>query len=388
MKTTEHYVIHFLQKFDAYPFVVRMQGRDYLIGNGNPGFRVIIHDDISKKGLLASTSLALGEAYMHGNIEIEGDLYQALNQILGQIGKFSKNVFAMRKLLMTSASRSNQKKEVTFHYDIGNQFYKMWLDETLSYSCGYFLSEQDTLFQAQQNKIDYILKKLYLREGMTLLDIGCGWGSLLIEAVKKYKVQGVGITLSLEQYKAFRARCKKENLEDKITVKLMDYRELADSGMQFDRVVSVGMLEHVGRKHYEMFMQNVDSVLKPKGICLLHFISALRESPGDPWIKKYIFPGGVIPSLREILAICGEMGFYTLNVESLRRHYNRTLLCWAGNFHKQQEKVKEMFDGEFVRMWDLYLCSCAAAFHNGIIDLHQLLLSKGVNNNLPMTKWF
>ena len=176
--------------------------------------------------MLSSTSLALGEAYMSGNLEIVGDLYNALDYFMSEMDKFSIDKKAMKKLIFTSISKKNQEKEVRSHYDIGNDFYKLWLDETMSYSCGYFLNDNDTLYQAQVNKVDYILKKLYLKEGMTLLDIGCGWGFLLIEAAKKYKIHGTGITLSVEQYNEFRRRIVDEGLEDYLEVKLMDYRDL------------------------------------------------------------------------------------------------------------------------------------------------------------------
>ena len=284
--------------------------------------------------------------------------------------------------------KKNQEKEVTSHYDIGNDFYKLWLDETMSYSCGYFIHEDDTLYQAQVNKVDYILKKLHLEEGMSLLDIGCGWGFLLIEAAKKYKVHGTGIALSHEQYAEFQRRIKDQGLEDYLTVELMDYRDLPKKEYQFDRVVSVGMLEHVGRDNYQLFLDCVEKVLKPGGLFLLHFISALKEHPGDPWVKKYIFPGGTVPSLREILNHMAEDNFHTLDIENLRLHYNKTLLHWEKNFRDNIEKEKTMFDEEFLRMWDLYLSACAATFHNGIIDLHQILMTKGVNNDLPMTRWY
>ncbi len=156
--------------------------------------------------------------------------------------------------MFTSTAKKNQQKEVQSHYDIGNDFYKLWLDETMSYSCGYFLHEDDSLYQAQLNKVDYILKKLYLKEGMSLLDIGCGWGFLLIEAAKKYGVHGMGITLSQEQYKEFQRRIAEEHLEQLLTVKLMDYRDIPKRGQTFDRIVSVGMVEHVGRDNYQLFM--------------------------------------------------------------------------------------------------------------------------------------
>lgn len=384
----EKAMIQFLGRFDAQPFLVRYEGSEYPIGEGEPAFTVHFKKAVPVSRLLTSTSLALGEAYMDGDIEIEGDLYQALDHFLGQMAKFSVDENALKKLIFTSTSKKNQAKEVTSHYDIGNDFYKIWLDETLSYSCGYFQTEEDTLFKAQQNKVDYILKKLYLKEGMSLLDIGCGWGYLLIEAAKKYKIKGTGITLSTEQFKECRRRIKEERLEELLTVELMDYRDLPKSGMLFDRVVSVGMVEHVGRDNYRLFMDCVNQVTKEGGLFLLHFISALQEHPGDPWIKKYIFPGGTVPSLREVLHCMAEDRFHTLDVENLRLHYNQTLLHWRKNYTDHLEEVRQMFDERFVRMWDLYLSSCAATFHNGIIDLHQVLASKGINNELPMIRWY
>ena len=384
----ENLMVKALNKFDDICFLVIVDGEEYKIGEGEPTFTAKFKESIPVSKLLSSTSLALGEAYMSGNLEIEGDLYHALDYFMSEMDKFSIDKKAMKKLIFTSISKKNQEKEVRSHYDIGNDFYKLWLDETMSYSCGYFLNDNDTLYQAQVNKVDYILKKLYLKEGITLLDIGCGWGFLLIEAAKKYKIHGTGITLSVEQYNEFRRRIVDEGLEDYLEVKLMDYRDLKNSDLKFDRVVSVGMLEHVGRDNYQLFIDCVNTVLKPHGLFLLHFISGLKEHPGDPWIKKYIFPGGVIPSLREIMNCLAEDNFHTLDVENLRNHYNRTLLCWEKNYKEHIDEVREMFDEEFVRMWDLYLSACAAIFHNGIIDIHQILVSKGVNNDLPIVRWY
>lgn len=386
----ENAVIPFLKKFDAVPFLVNIGGHDHIIGEeaGEPLFRVIFHKVPDIKEMMTSTSLALGEAYMRGEIEIEGSLYDALYHFLGQMEKFSTNRRALKKLLFSSSSQKNQKEEVCSHYDIGNNFYRLWLDPTMSYSCGYFPKQKTTLEEAQKEKVSRILEKLCLKEGMTLLDIGCGWGYLLTEAARKYKIKGVGITLSLEQHAAFKEKIRKEGLEDYLDVRIMDYRDLAESGLAFDRVVSVGMLEHVGRKNYELFLSKVKAVMNPGGLFLLHYISALKEFPGDPWIKKYIFPGGMVPSLREIVDLTADYQFYVLDIESLRRHYNRTLLCWAENFNKHREEVEQSMGVEFARMWDLYLCGCAATFQNGIIDLHQILMTNGVNNDLPMTRWY
>ncbi|ARD65280.1 SAM-dependent methyltransferase [Eubacterium limosum] len=388
MKLEDNLMIQFLKKFDENPFLIKINGKEVLVGEGEPTFVVRFNKSLDIKELRRSTSLALGEAYMRGDIEVEGDLFQALDQLLGQMDKFSLDKSALKKLIFTSNSKKNQKDEVSSHYDIGNDFYRLWLDDTLSYSCGYFKNPNDTLYDAQVNKVDYILEKLYLKEGMSLLDIGCGWGFLLIEAAKKYGINGVGITLSLEQHKKFSERIAEEGLEGQLTAELMDYRDLPKYGKTFDRIVSVGMVEHVGRDNYDLFLSCADKVLNPKGLFLLHYISALEEHPGDPWIKKYIFPGGMIPSLREMISLAASRRFYVIDVESLRRHYTKTLLCWDKSFREHLDEVREMFDDEFIRMWDLYLCSCAATFHNGIIDLSQILMTKGVNNDLPMTRWY
>lgn len=378
------FITDYLQEFIPVTFQVKTKEDTFCIGEGEPRFMVTFHKEPDKKELLTSTSLALGEAYMRGELEVDKDLYEVLDLFLGEMGKFHRDKTGLKKLFHTSMSAKNQKKQISFHYDIGNEFYRLWLDESMSYSCAYFKNDTDTLYQAQVQKVDHILEKLHLEKGMTLLDIGCGWGFLLKRAAEKYGVKGVGITLSKEQYQKFSEDIKREGLTEKLEVKIMDYRELEKSGLEFDRVVSVGMLEHVGRGNYDLFFKNVNSVLKPGGLFLLHYISALKEYDGDPWIKKYIFPGGMIPSLREIIDLLPDNQFYTLDVESLRRHYSKTLLCWRENFMSHREEIKTIMGEEFTRMWELYLASCAATFHNGIIDLHQILVSKGVNNELPL----
>ncbi|OPJ57543.1 SAM-dependent methyltransferase [Clostridium chromiireducens] len=387
MSLINSFYIKYLEKFDDIPFRIKFQNNEeHIIGKGAPQFEIVVKNEISKTELLKSTSLALGEAYMKGDIEITGDLFTVLNLFLSQMDKFTADTKSLKNLIFSSSSAKNQRNEVQSHYDIGNEFYSLWLDNSMTYSCGYFRSNDESLYNAQMNKIHHILKKLNLKDGMSLLDVGCGWGSLLIEAAKEYKVHGLGITLSEEQFKRFKERIKEEKLENLLEVKLMDYRDLSKCEKLFDRVVSVGMLEHVGRDNYDLFMKNIDSVLRPKGVFLLHYISALKEYPGDPWIKKYIFKGGVIPSLREIINICGDHNFYVIDVESLRRHYVKTLLCWRENFNNKRSEVTKMFNEEFARMWELYLCACASTFNNGIIDLHQMLITKGLNNEIPVTR--
>lgn len=384
----QNVMIPFLKKFDQYPFCVVINDKEHVIGQGKPEFTVHFNKNIPLKSLLTSTSLALGEAYMNKDLTIDGDLYYALDHFLGQMDKFSTDQSALKKLIYTSVAKNNQKKEVQSHYDIGNDFYQLWLDDTMSYSCAYFKHPDESLYQAQVNKVDYILEKLALQPGMSLLDIGCGWGFLLIEAAKKYGVKGTGITLSEEQYRKANARIKELHLEELVHIELMDYRDLPSYHQTFDRIVSVGMLEHVGRDNYALFIECAKKVLKPGGVFLLHFISGMKENPGDAWIKKYIFPGGVIPSLREMITCATDQNFHILDVENLRLHYNKTLLCWQENFNQHKDEILEMFDERFVRMWELYLASCAAGFHNGVVELHQILMTNGINNDLPLVRWY
>ena len=375
-------------RFEGPPFEVAIgsKGKVFTVGNGTPRFRVLLKKTIPYSEILKSPTLALGEAYMRGDVDVEGDLYSALNDLFKCSELFCADTEALRDLLYTPTDIANQKREVCSHYDLGNDFYKLWLGNTMNYSCAYFENDSDTLDEAQKNKNRYILKKLNLKPGMTLLDIGCGWGSLIADAVEIYGARCMGITLSEEQYKGCADLFARKGIGGRAEVRLMDYRELADSGLQFDRVVSVGMLEHVGRDNYPLYMDDIFAVLKERGLILLHYISLLVESPGDAWIKKYIFQGGVIPSLREIIHLSAERDFRVLDVESLRRHYVKTLLCWYDGFERHIQNIKPRFGEKFVRMWRLYLCSCAASFNNGIVDLHQVLFSKGINDDIPMTR--
>ena len=381
------FIKKFVNKETTTPFTMKFwDGEEVKIGDGSSKFKVNLYEPLNKKDFLNSASLALGEAYMNKSIDIEGDLYLALDTLLSNIKSTPTNNKALPKIFSKSTSKLKQKKDVSSHYDIGNDFYSLWLDDTLSYSCAYFKNENDTLYDAQMNKIHHTLKKLNLKEGESLLDIGCGWGTLLIEAAKKYKVKGLGITLSDEQYKKFSERIVEENLQDYLEVRLMDYRDLEKSGLTFDKVVSVGMLEHVGRTNYDLYFKNINAVLKKGGVFVLHYISGMKETEGDAWIKKYIFPGGMIPSLREIINISAENNYCTVDVESLRLHYMKTLLEWYKNFEDNIDEISTKFDEKFIRMWKMYLCSCAAAFNNNITDLHQIVFTKGANNNHPLTR--
>lgn len=362
-------------------------GEVFKIGEGEPKFIIVINKFPSKKELFNNTSISLGEAYVNRDIDLIGNTQEIIESMMRNKNSF----FYGNKLLKMLAkfkpvSKNKSKQDIAYHYDIGNDFYSLWLDKTMSYSCAYFKSEEDSLYDAQLNKIHHTLKKLNLQEGQKLLDIGCGWGNLVVEAAKTYKVNALGITLSEAQYKRANERIEEQGLENLVTIKLMDYRDLTNSDLLFDRVVSIGMAEHVGKVNLKLFFKTVNEVLKEEGLFLLHNITSLTESTGDGWIAKYIFPGGYIPTLSEELYRASDFDFHTIDIESLRLHYMKTLTNWKERFETNLAEIGKMFDEKFIRMWRLYLNSCAAAFHYGDIDLHQMLFSKGLNNNLPWTR--
>lgn len=365
------------------PFAVEFSdGTVKKYGMAEPRLRLKLNEGFSLTKLIKEPSVAFGEAYMNGEIEIDGEIEDVISLAFHN----KQELWNGSAPKLPNLSIRKAKQNVEHHYDIGNEFYSLWLDETLSYSCAYFKDEGDSLGQAQLNKIDHVLKKLQLKEGETLLDIGSGWGELIIRATLSYGVKSHGVTLSEEQYTKTKNRVAQLGLEDWVTVDLMDYRELLDKGWTFDKICSVGMFEHVGQKDYPIFMKTVNTLLKDEGVALLHTITHQKEEAGDPWIQKYIFPGGYIPSLREIVALLPDYNFHVVDIESLRLHYAKTLDHWADRFEASKEKSEEMYGEKFVRMWRLYLQSSAAFFRNGGLDLHQTLFTKNVNNELKMTR--
>ncbi|HUS88806.1 MAG TPA: cyclopropane-fatty-acyl-phospholipid synthase family protein [Desulfosporosinus sp.] len=354
-------------------------------GEGDTKFRIILREPIPKSEIIGDSSIAFGEAYMQDKIEIKGSVRDVIESLYKNQDSFLHQNSAYLKLAKFIFNGVRKSKEnAQYHYDIGNDFYRLWLDDTLTYSCAYFKSPEDTLFQAQKDKVDHILRKLNLQEGQRLLDIGCGWGELIFAAAQKCHVKALGITLSQEQYKQVRSRIEHEHLKDWVDVQLLDYREIKDQ--VFDRVVSVGMLEHVGKEHLGEYFATVQKLLVDGGISLLHSITGRDEKGTNSWIHKYIFPGGYIPMVSELIRQMESHDFYLLDVESLRSHYTRTLEHWAHNFEQALPKIRESKDESFIRMWRLYLQSFAASFNCGNIDLHQFLFSKGPNNHLPWTR--
>ncbi|WP_026881968.1 SAM-dependent methyltransferase [Clostridium akagii] len=368
------------------PFQLKLwDGSVQNYGEGEPKFKVIFNEPIPKGDIINDPSMALGEGYMTKKLDIEGSVQEVIESLYNNKESFLKHGEKYQKLIKKFKRTIKASKEnIEYHYDIGNDFYKLWLDDTMTYSCGYFKNENDTLKQAQINKVEHILKKLNLQEGQSLLDIGCGWGELIITAAKQYKVKALGITLSSEQLEKVNERIKAEGLEDLVEVRLADYRELKN--ISFDRVVSVGMLEHVGKDNLTEYFSVVNNLLKDKGVSLLHCITGVNEGGTNTWIDKYIFPGGDLPAIKDLIRDIAELNFELIDVESLRRHYGRTLEHWTKNFENAIPEIEKTKDETFIRMWRMYLNSCAASFNSGNINIHQILFAKGVNNELPWTR--
>ena len=340
---------------------------------------------------LKDPEMGFGEGYMTGQIKVEGDLEELLragvcllNELEGK-GTFSSFLFKVLNNV-SFISRSKETRNIQHHYDLGNDFYSLWLDESMTYSCAFFSSPDMSLEDAQREKRRIIYEKLQLSEKDTLLDIGCGWGSIILESAEIYGLRSLGITLSREQYEYIQREISNRGLEDRVSVKLMHYVDLPKLGMKFSKVVSVGMFEHVGRDHLKTFFTSVSKVIEEGGLFLLHTIGKVHPQKQSRWIRKYIFPGGYLPSIPEIITAFGHTDFCLIDIDDWRIHYYRTLKEWKKRFFNNIEKIREMNGDVFIRMWDLYLTSSAVSFYTGSNHLFQFLLSKGVKNDYPVMK--
>ena len=333
--------------------------------------------------LLLLPDLYFGEAYTNGSVVIEnGTLTEFLDIMLKNIGRGETNSFnaTINKLRGTYRFLTNfnlkkkSKSNVAHHYDISEKLYDLFLDEKRQYSCAYFKNDSDTLEEAQNNKIDHIIKKLNLKPNQKVLDIGSGWGTLAIEIAKKSKCEVLGVTLSENQYNYSIQKAKSEGLENQVRFRLIDYRDLNE---KFDRIVSVGMFEHVGRKFYGTYFNAISKLLNEDGVALIHTIGSVNP-PRDPhpWITKYIFPGGYTPSLSEVAKPIEKSGLMLSDLEVWRMHYSHTLKNWKERFLNKKEQVLEMFDEKFLRMWEFYLAGCEMAFKWGDQVVFQMQLIK------------
>ena len=363
-------------------------GEEHVVGSPNlqKSIKLKIHDKKLHYKLLLYPDLYLGEAYTDGSITIEGgSLSDFLDMALENLGRQETNIFGKIFNKLTGSYRyltnfnfiKKSKMNVAHHYDISDELYSLFLGPSRQYSCAYFNDENETLEQAQQNKIDHIIKKLHIRPNQKVLDIGAGWLHLAIEIAKKCRCQVTGITLSENQFKYGKQKIKELNLGNQVEIKMMDYRQVKE---KYDRIVSVGMFEHVGRKFYKSFFNTVFKTLNENGIALLHTIGSVNP-PRDPhpWMTRYIFPGGYTPSLSQVVGPIEKSGLIVSDIEVLRTHYAHTLRHWKERFINNKDKVLKMFDEKFFRMFEFYLSSCEMAFKHGDQVVYQLQLTKTLN---------
>ena len=342
--------------------------------------------------LLFRPDLYFGEAYCDGKIIIEnGTLIDFLDLTLMNLGRNDFNFLSKLLNKLNGSYRyltnfnfiKKSKMNVAHHYDLSDDLYDLFLDSKKQYSCAYFNNKNDNLETAQNNKIKHVIKKLNIRPNQKILDIGCGWGSLIIDIAKYTQCEATGITLSENQYSYCLKKVKELNLENQVKFKLMDYRELNE---KFDRIVSIGMFQHVGRKFYKNFFKQIENLLSEDGISLIHTIGSVNP-PRDPhpWITKYIFPGGYTPSLSEISSPIEKAGLIVSDVEVLKMHYAYTLRHWRENCEANKDRIIQMFDKKFFRMWEFYLAGCECAFKWGDQVVYQFQLTKNYTS-APITR--
>ena len=337
-----------------------------------------------------SPSLALGEAYARGDLTIShGDIREVLKRLihstntipemrLAKWTAFFRQCFLWRK---DGWRKSQSAHNIHVHYDLGNAFYRLFLDEDMQYSCGYFPSDDTDLDSAQRAKKAHIIKKLRLRRGARVLDIGCGWGGMAKTLASDYGAHVTGITLSQQQLEQASARLKDSNLPVKFA--LRDYR---DEQGHYDRIVSIGMFEHVGKRQFSAYFQGVQRLLAEDGVALIHTIGTTKASRGsDPFIAKYIFPGGYIPQLSEIMASIEATNLRVTDIEVWHDHYAKTLRHWHQRFLAKRDEVRTMFDERFCRLWEFYLAGCEATFSHKNNVVYQIQLTKA-KNIVPITR--
>ena len=361
-------------------------GQKFICGNpdlNKPLTLKILNKKLNWK-LLINPDLSFPEAYMNGDIKIEnGSLFDFLNLTFENLGRseinssgyFIKKILHIWRFFTNYNLPLKSKKNVARHYDLGEDLYDLFLDKAhRQYSCAYWKSLDETLEEAQQNKINHIIKKLNLHPGHRVLDIGCGWGSMCFEIAKQSECEVTGITLSENQYKYCIAKAKELKIDNQCHFELIDYRHLKGS---FHRVVSVGMLEHVGRKFYKIFFKKINDLMTDDGLSLIHTIGSTEpKEPPQPFIQKYIFPGGLVPSGSDLISAVEKTGLVLADMESLIYHYDKTLKAWLDRFLLNRGKARIMYSEHFCKMWEFYLASCSLAFTYRDLLVYQLQIVK------------
>jgi cyclopropane-fatty-acyl-phospholipid synthase len=365
--------------------VIDAEGKRHVF-SGTPGPEVTMRltDKKLYRTLVFNAELAAGEAYMDGTMRFEEGSTLRDFLTLFSVNRLSLGSYPIQKILRAIKMRfrkrqqSNRKgqaqQNVSHHYDVGNDFYKLFLDENMLYSCAYFREPDETLEQAQRNKLRLLASKLCLKPGMKVLDIGCGWGDMALYLASIADVQVVGVTLSKEQQALATKRAADAGLSDRVKFELRDYRDVSDT---FDRIVSVGMFEHVGVHHYDEFFKKLNALMPDDGIAVIHSIGHMSP-PGmaSAWLRKYIFPGAYSPALSEVFEVVEQNSLWVTDLEFLRVHYATTLQHWASRYEQNRDKVVELYDERFARMWEFYLISAEMMFRTGSQLVFHMQLSR------------
>jgi cyclopropane-fatty-acyl-phospholipid synthase len=353
-----------------------------------PAIKVRIIDRSTLFRVLRDPQLQFPDAYSAGKVEIEGDLVELIALLYrGMAADEGKHSLGRR---LTSWFRRTQRntlagsrRNIHHHYDIGNDFYAMWLGETMAYTCAYYPSAEATLEQAQIAKMDHVCRKLQLKAGDSVVEAGCGWGTLALHMAGRYGARVRAFNISREQIAYARERAKQQRLDDRVEFIQDDYRNISG---RYDVFASVGMLEHVGRENYAELGRVVRRSLSSAGRGLIHSIGRNRPGLLHPWIVRRIFPGAYAPSLGEMMQIFEPAGLSVLDVENIRLHYALTLRHWLDRYRAAEDRVRKMFDDTFVRMWRLYLAGSVAGFETGTLQLFQVVFTTRENNDIPLTR--
>jgi cyclopropane-fatty-acyl-phospholipid synthase len=353
-----------------------------------PEVGFIVRDRGALWRMIRNPNLHVGEDYASGRLGVIGSLERLVDVVYGVRPSLGESGW-LKRLVLDASSRQRRntlrraQENIHRHYDIGNDFYRLWLDEQMQYTCAYYPQPSATLEAAQFAKMDHVCRKLRLQPGETVAEAGCGWGGLSRHMARHYGVKVKAFNISHEQIREARRRAEAEGLAGRVEYIEDDYRHIEG---QFDAFVSVGMLEHVGKHHFHQLGEVINRCLAPTGRGLIHSIGQNQSEPLNPWIDRYIFPGAYPPTLREMLEVLEPWAMSVLDVENLRLHYAKTLEHWLARFENHVEEIEDMFDEEFVRMWRFYLASSMGSFTSGSLQLFQVVFSRQHNNVIPWTR--
>lgn len=372
------------------PIRFRLWNNDVIEPHEQPArFTLHLADPKALYALVTNPNLAFGDLYSAGRLGIEGDLsdlmetlYRAIHQARQKWPRWLEALW--RNHAPRATGLSEARENIHHHYDLGNNFYRLWLDQAeMQYTCAYYERPELSLDQAQQAKLEHVCRKLRLKPGMTVVEAGCGWGGLARYMARNYGVKVQAYNISREQIVYAREQAHIQGLDALIDYVEDDYRNIRG---QYDAFVSVGMLEHVGKENYLALSEMIKRSLKPHGIALIHSIGRNRPMLMNTWIEKRIFPGAYPPSIGEFMALCEHGDFSVLDVENLRLHYARTLSAWMERLNAAETEISEMYDEHFTRAWRMYLAGSIAAFRAGSLQLFQVVFTHGDNNQLPATR--